>query len=136
MNKKHIIISIIIATLVFVVFYFGKDKNQTDENIGLNFELEQTEEATARIDEIKEVVIVPEDVYLHQNPNFSFQKPKGFTIGEIEEADGGKSIIVQNTNTGLGFQIFVSTFDEDINILTESRIRQDCTFLWPERFHQ
>ena len=129
MNKKHIIISIIIATLVFVVFYFGKDKNQTDENIGLNFELEQTEEATARIDEIKEVVIVPEDVYLHQNPNFSFQKPKGFTIGEIEEADGGKSIIVQNTNTGLGFQIVVSTVDEDINILTESRIRQDLPSL-------
>jgi len=131
MNKKHILISSIIAilALVSVVFYLERDEKQVDEIVGFNFELEQTEEATARIDEIEEIEIVSEDVYFHQNPNFSFQKPEGFTIGEVDEGGGSKSIIVQNTDTGLGFQIFVSPFDEDINVLTENRIRQDLPSL-------
>jgi len=131
MNKKYITISIIIAIPVFLffIFYPERDRNQKDEIVGFNFELEQTEEATARIDEIEEIEIVSEDIFLHQNPNFSFQKPKGFTIGEVDEGEGSRSIIVQNTDTGLGFQIFVSSFDENISVLTESRIRQDLPAL-------
>ena len=70
-----------------------------------------------------------EDIFVNEKPNFSFQKPKGFTVGEVDEGEGSKSIIVQNKNTGLGFQIFTSPFDEDIPVLTEDRIKQDLPAL-------
>ena len=131
MNKKHILISSIIAVLVLVsiIFFIKEDSSSVPAKDDLTFELDKSEEATSRIDEIEKVVVNNEDIFVNEKPNFSFQKPKGFTVGEVDEGEGSKSIIVQNKNTGLGFQIYTSPFDEDITVLTEDRIKQDLPAL-------
>ena len=133
MNRTHIIVSFLIVLIVIAVFLLARSSTfQDSASISLSFKLDESEEATSRIDEIKEVKVSAENTFTHQNPNFSFQIPEGFTVGQIDEA-AGKSIFVQNINTGLGFQVFVSPFNENINVLTEERIRKDLPALVIEK---
>jgi len=101
---------------------------------GIQFKLDTSEEAQERVQEIEQVRVTDENTFVHQSPNFSFAIPEAHTVGEVPER-GGKTVVVQNANTGLGFQLFVTPFDEDI-VLTEARIRQDLpsiTIQTPQR---
>ena len=59
--------------------------------------------------------------YVHQNPSFSFDYPKGFNVGNIAEEEG-ETVLVQKD--GKGFQIYFSFLGEDLEI-TPEKIKTD-----------
>lgn len=132
------IIIIIVFAVGFIAWRFFGDSNReffASRDVGITFELDQSPEAQERKDEIDQVVLLPENSYVHESPNFTFVVPEGHNVGTFEEG-GGQSVVVQNTATGLGFQIFVSAFDEDIQTLTPERIKQDVPNIIMERPQQ
>lgn len=57
-------------------------------------------------------------------PGFSFSYPPEMTTSTIPDENGTQTILVQNSQTGAGLQIYISPFDESKPITAE-RIKQD-----------
>lgn len=112
--------------VIFLSILVGRNFWNGGEEVSvqnISFELDDSVEAQERKEEIANLKVNDEHVYQHQKPHFSFAIPEGHTVGEVIE-QGGETIVVQDVSTGLGFQLFISPFDEDIT-LTQERIRQD-----------
>jgi len=128
MNRTYIIVSIgIVLISVLLIWQFSGDTDKNffiSEESGISFKLDDSSEAQERKEEIEKVALLPENSYVSQSPAFTFVVPEEHTVGEFEER-GGTMVVVQNTDTGLGFQVFVTPFDEDITELTPQRIKQD-----------
>jgi len=58
--------------------------------------------------------------FAHQ---FSLFYPEALTVQEIDEAGGGSTILFQNPEAGVGFQIFIVGYSEPV--VTEERLKKD-----------
>ena len=58
--------------------------------------------------------------FAHQ---FSLFYPEALTVQEIDEAGGGSTILFQNPEAGVGFQIFIVGYSEPV--VTEERFKKD-----------
>jgi hypothetical protein len=64
------------------------------------------------------------ETYRNPDPLYSFQYPKGMNVGSFDEGEDGHTVLLQRPGAKLGFQIYTSSFDEDIT-LTADRIKND-----------
>jgi len=129
MSKKNktlilVLMAIIIAVaVIYFVFLNKKSPQQTVEG-GETADANQTlpEERTYTLTPSKENS--ENNIYADSQYNFSFEYPKNFTATKFSEGESSDTILVQNTDSGQGFQIFVSFFDEP-GPLTKERVLQD-----------
>jgi len=63
--------------------------------------------------------------YKNDTYGFSLQYPDGFSVGDIPESDGTRTILLQDTSAGVGIQIYISPFIDEDTILTPERIARD-----------
>lgn len=129
MNKKLIPIIIFIIVLSGAIYFvFSNKKSPQQTPAGAEAENKITEqEKTFDItpsEENKE-----NNIYSDSQYKFSFQYPKDFTATKFQEGENGNTILVQekdpsNPSGQVGFQIFISPFDEP-GPLTKERILQD-----------
>ena len=66
---------------------------------------------------------LPPQIFTSGTYGFSFQYPPDFNITEVDENNGGNTILAEGTNKK-SFQIFIAPFDEQGSI-TPERIKKD-----------
>lgn len=133
MNRKTVFLAIGVAVLITsgiaaIVTFKSSGETirsqewQIDIPVGEGVSKEEIER-TQR--EIKEA-FQPENVTIYQNTKygFTFNYPNNYRIGSFAEGEGDV-VLLQDANAKTGLQITISPFDENINRLSEARIRQD-----------
>jgi hypothetical protein len=126
MSQKKITLYATITAIILAVFvwfiwkYFNSPKNtlgsfSSDLNVGVQSPEAEKEANAFGTDAL---------TYTDQKYAISFKYPKNFKVSSIPNEDGD-SIVVQNIETKLGFQIDVTPFDESGSVLTKERIEHD-----------
>lgn len=69
--------------------------------------------------------------YAHENPNFSFRHPDGFSTSSLSD-ENGETVLVRGWSDQESFQIYITPFDEPFDPapggpgpITPERIRED-----------
>lgn len=133
MAKKLIIIVgfVVLAGLIYVVFTNNKTNPAgapVEDSVAMTSE-EQAAAAAETVAQQAAVSSVKEAVrYSHKAPDFSFDKPEGYTVGALPGEDGGQTLVVQKSvgsgTSYSGFQIVITPLDEPMT-LTPDLIKSD-----------
>lgn len=67
-------------------------------------------------------------LFTHPQYGFSVEYPKELEVRAFQEDEESESITFQKPKEKFGFQIFISPFDEEIEILTKERVLEDLPF--------
>ena len=125
--KKIIILIIIVGAIGSVLYLtFYREGNKDSELPNPEWPTAQklqsrTEESQSSLADLQSG---KKEIYRHNSPEFSFEYPEGFGVGNFnQEADGSQTVLLQKGN--VGFQLTITPFDEDI-VLTEARIKEDA----------
>lgn len=115
-----IIVFGLIATGVWLLFgrsnaVSSQVEGSIQEDVEENRQLESSET-------LKQFNLGQRQIYEQADLKFSFAYPEGFTVGEFPDEDDSETILVQKQN--IGFQLYISPFDENITI-TYDRIQAD-----------
>lgn len=121
MNQKKSSILAAVTALALVVSGYFIWRYMAAEPQGISFTLQ---DATA----VDVTGFSPDsadaETYTHDGYRMSFKYPRGFKVISIPD-DIGESIVVQDAEAKIGFQIYVSPFDESGSVITEERLRAD-----------
>ena len=66
----------------------------------------------------------PFEIYENDNYSFSFKYPAAAIISSDSD-DAGEAVIVQDQSGDLGFQIYITSFNDPDPTITEERLKQD-----------
>lgn len=126
--RKQIVIAIGLVLTLGGGFFFLVRENDSGDSVN-KFQFDETTVSS------KEVVLGEEyKRFTHPVYGFSIEYPKELDITAFEEDEGGETVVFharENESVVLeekvGFQIFISPFEED-SVLTLERIREDLPF--------
>ena len=118
LGKQKIIsiIALLIATAIAVIFLLPKLSPVNDQ-----------EGRVSQDGVTGGSIVISNDggkIYEDTDYGFSFFYPENFSVGAFSDEEGTKTILVQNAEEGVGVQIFISAFDEDI-VLNADRIKKE-----------
>ena len=114
-NPRAAILLLILIVVGSVYFYFYKTQHNKKDS--LNFYALSAPAVFKDLDQ----------TYTSDKYNFSFNYPKGLQASSIP-SDSGDVVVVADSK-GLGFQIYITPFDEPISVLSVERIKKDATDL-------
>lgn len=118
--KKILLFSIAIVTIGAAAFWFfflrGEQNDTTDQSINI------LEDGTEIPIDQPPVNAEGLPTYRDDAYGFTLSYPQGYTIGKFSQGEGD-TFVIQNTE-GVGMQLVVTPFDENIT-LTAERIKQD-----------
>lgn len=63
--------------------------------------------------------------YKNSEYQFSFKYPEGFKIGEVPHGEDGNTIVVQNAEDSVGFQVYVTPYGGADTAITKAKIEAD-----------
>jgi hypothetical protein len=69
-------------------------------------------------------VVGEEQTYTHPDYGFTLKYPGGYTLGRFPEGEG-EVVLIQGKNSGEGFQIFISPYDETEEFSKEVILKAD-----------
>lgn len=130
MPKKYIyiLIPLLLIPAAFGVYIFSKkdkDSSSTGPLWG-NVEIYSQEDDISNEAENNQYAFVdfenPKE-FIHETHNFSFLYPGNLSVGRFDEGDG-ETIVIQNAEERVGFQIYITSVGEEI-IMTRERIQED-----------
>jgi len=122
-NKKNINTILFAVILILIILYFLPVKKVRKDDANSVWSPKASSQ-------IQNIVLNEENSkeFSHPSGSFSFRYPGDMKAEILKEEDSAEVILVQNAKDGKGFQIMISSFDEDVgNILTEDRVRQDVS---------
>jgi len=106
-----------IASILVIVF------RGEPSNTGIKVDFGFWDSVTEPKYELKKSDDNPE--YKDKNNRFSFNYPKDFTVGYFGDTESGETVLVQRSGEKVGFQIFITQFDEPASGLTVERIKKE-----------
>ena len=115
-KKAGIILAVLIFAGAFVIAFPREKGEETDAPARQAWETrEEKTEAS-----------LGEDFTLYRNDTygFSLEYPKELSV-EVFYDEKGETILFQKPNESVGFQIFITPFEEEEEVLTSSRILRD-----------
>ncbi|MDP3954319.1 MAG: hypothetical protein Q8Q06_02790 [bacterium] len=134
MGKRFLLTFVLALTAIGgLVFWLNKkqDFNLFNQNADIKSAFNKPAGLIAGADEIRKEegdkqleAIESGRVKTYSDPElgFSFDYPDSFNVGSYDE-DAGKVIILQNNN--VGFQLYITPFDEADTVITPERLKQD-----------
>lgn len=132
---RHILIAVVVPVAVGGVVLKLKSKTSDPASVGPLAVATQTPGPVGQDDVGAIEEVTPESSsapgaearyrYAHKDPVFSFQYPKGFSVGAFKD-ESGQTILVQDAQSGgkQSFQVYLSPLEEPL-VVTKERIMQD-----------
>lgn len=107
--RLPVVLSLVLILLAGGFFYIKLKANRPKEtNVG----------AAAQANKAK-------DLYGNQLYGFSFARPAGFSLGEVNQENGHTVLAQDQQDTKQSFQILITSWDEPGAVITKERILQD-----------
>lgn len=133
---QHILIAVLVPVAVGGAWSYMQKQKSSDEALPPSLTFVAQTPGPVGQDDVGTVEEVPKSAsvvqgaetayrYTHKEPVFSFQYPKGFSVGSFKD-ETGQTVLVQDAkNGGAGsFQIYISPLEEPLTV-TKARIMQD-----------
>jgi len=129
MITKKVILIVVGGLIIIGGSFYILNQNEEVENSAISYQFEDTTENT-------DALILGEGYARFTHPEFGFsvEYPKELEVTAFEEEEGAETIVfstLEDPSVALedkvGFQIFVSPFEEEL-VLTLERIREDLPF--------
>jgi len=120
-KKKAIITAIALVLILVAIFLVIKNRevgNDTKNGIDVDFGIVDT------LNEGKYKIEKNAGEYVDKKGRFFFSYPKEFTIGNFTD-EIGETILVQKNDDNVGFQIYISHFDEPGKNITVDRVKEE-----------
>jgi len=126
MSKKiYIIIALIVLLAAAVAIFFLSNAEEKASDTGAVPVVDLAEVRQEQADQAREEFASgKKQTFTHTALGFSFEYPEGYTVGNFAEGEDAEVVLLQKDN--VGFQLFISPFDENI-ALTPQRIKQDIS---------
>lgn len=126
MRRTYTIVGLIVilaAGAVAVLMFTGRESGDMDT--GRSGEVAPLRIFPITISEAEQKNLNLPNTFKSSDPAFSFSYPEGFTASRLPGAEGGETVVVQDTKRTAGFQIHLEPYEDPDTDITTERLARD-----------
>lgn len=127
-NRTKILVIVVAIVAVFTAWFLlgAKKEQKITENLG-NLQPIFKEEKSGETNSVPTAPSASAQTKKYKNGKygFSFNYPDDFAVSEFPEENGKTILMVQNTKTGQGLQVYITAYDDPNFIVNKERILRD-----------